>query len=124
MKDGATTCSDDRLLVIGATNRPQEIDEAARRRLVKRLYIPLPDELARKQIINNLMRQQPSSLSDSDIEAIAKKTNGIIQNMAPLTISLLMQLHFPFFPEVHITVYHIIIVQESTLLLFCRIFWS
>lgn len=43
LKDGATTGEEDRLLVIGATNRPQELDEAARRRLVKRLYIPLPD---------------------------------------------------------------------------------
>lgn len=38
--DGAATSSEDRILVVGATNRPQEIDEAARRRLVKRLYIP------------------------------------------------------------------------------------
>jgi SpoVK/Ycf46/Vps4 family AAA+-type ATPase len=36
-QDGATTSQDDRLLVVGATNRPQELDEAARRRLVKRL---------------------------------------------------------------------------------------
>lgn len=43
MKDGATSGSDERLLVVGATNRPQELDEAARRRLVKRLYIPLPE---------------------------------------------------------------------------------
>lgn len=41
--DGATTDNDERLLVIGATNRPQELDEAARRRFVKRLYIPLPE---------------------------------------------------------------------------------
>lgn len=41
--DGATTDSEERILVIGATNRPQELDEAARRRFVKRLYIPLPD---------------------------------------------------------------------------------
>ena len=34
-QDGASTGSEDRLLVIGATNRPQEIDEAARRRFVK-----------------------------------------------------------------------------------------
>ncbi|XP_064382499.1 fidgetin-like protein 1 isoform X2 [Halichondria panicea] len=74
--DGATTCSDDRLLVIGATNRPQEIDEAARRRLVKRLYIPLPDGPARKQIITNLMKQQPSSLSQADIEEISTKSEG------------------------------------------------
>lgn len=37
------TGEEERLLVVGATNRPQELDEAARRRLVKRLYIPLPD---------------------------------------------------------------------------------
>ncbi|KAF5273488.1 hypothetical protein FQA39_LY07505 [Lamprigera yunnana] len=41
--DGATTDNDERVLVIGATNRPQELDEAARRRFVKRLYIPLPE---------------------------------------------------------------------------------
>lgn len=48
--DGATTSSDERILVVGATNRPQEIDEAARRRMVKRLYIPLPDDEARMQV--------------------------------------------------------------------------
>lgn len=42
--DGATTSEDDRVLIIGATNRPQELDDAVRRRLVKRLYIPLPEE--------------------------------------------------------------------------------
>lgn len=42
--DGATTKDEDRVLIIGATNRPQELDDAVRRRLVKRLYIPLPDE--------------------------------------------------------------------------------
>ncbi len=33
----------------------QELDEAARRRLVKRLYIPLPEHGARKRIIHNLL---------------------------------------------------------------------
>lgn len=42
---------EDRLLLIGATNRPQELDEAARRRLVKRLYIPLPDFEVRIQLL-------------------------------------------------------------------------
>lgn len=36
-----------RVLVIGATNRPQELDEAVRRRFTKRLYIPLPNEEGR-----------------------------------------------------------------------------
>lgn len=43
LQDGAGTNDDDRILIIGATNRPQELDEAARRRLVKKLYIRLPD---------------------------------------------------------------------------------
>ena len=30
--DGATTEGEERILVVGATNRPQELDEAARRR--------------------------------------------------------------------------------------------
>ncbi|CAG2067409.1 unnamed protein product, partial [Timema podura] len=42
--DGAATGEEERILFIGATNRPQELDEAARRRLVKKLYIPLPDQ--------------------------------------------------------------------------------
>lgn len=44
VQDGTGTGEEEHILVIGATNRPQELDEAARRRLVKRLYIPLPDE--------------------------------------------------------------------------------
>jgi len=56
--------------------RPQEIDEAARRRLVKRLYIPLPDAPARKQIVLNLMKQQPFLLSEDEIENICLKSEG------------------------------------------------
>ena len=60
--DGATTSSEDRILVVGATNRPQEIDEAARRRLVKRLYIPLPDSGAREQVSSYSYGQDHSIL--------------------------------------------------------------
>ncbi|XP_038046340.1 fidgetin-like protein 1 [Patiria miniata] len=74
--DGATTSSDDRLLVVGATNRPQEIDEAARRRLVKRLYIPLPEAPARRQIVQNLLAQQSYSLTEEELDRICQETDG------------------------------------------------
>lgn len=74
--DGATTNSEDRLLVVGATNRPQELDEAARRRFVKRLYIPLPESLARRQIVLNLMAQQPYNLTEKQMDQISNMSQG------------------------------------------------
>ncbi|NXH13217.1 FIGL1 protein, partial [Bucco capensis] len=74
--DGATTSSEDRILVVGATNRPQEIDEAARRRLVKRLYIPLPEASARKQIVTRLMSKEHCCLNEEEINLIVTKSNG------------------------------------------------
>lgn len=63
-------------MVIGATNRPQEIDEAARRRLLKRLYIPLPESQARATIVRNLLSNQSHCLSEEDIQWICSQTDG------------------------------------------------
>lgn len=74
--DGVGTNSDDSILIIGATNRPSEIDEAARRRLVKRIYVPLPDIKARKFIIQNLTDEYKSDISENDYESLADQTDG------------------------------------------------
>ncbi|XP_063821477.1 fidgetin-like protein 1 [Ostrinia nubilalis] len=74
--DGAATGDEERLLIIGATNRPHELDEAARRRLVKRLYIPLPEHDARKQMIENLLQSEPHELSDPQLGEVAALTAG------------------------------------------------
>lgn len=68
---------DDRILLIGATNRPQELDEAARRRMSKRLYIPLPEEAARAHIIRSLLQKDALlSLSDEEISVVAAQSEG------------------------------------------------
>ncbi|KAK4795068.1 hypothetical protein SAY86_013062 [Trapa natans] len=67
----------DQILLIGATNRPQELDEAARRRLTKRLYIPLPSSEARAWIIRTLLeKDELFKLSEDDMDAICKLTDG------------------------------------------------
>lgn len=74
--DGAATAAEDRILVVGATNRPQEIDEAARRRLAKRLYIPLPEGSARMQIVTNLMAREKNQLREAELQLVVSATEG------------------------------------------------
>ena len=66
----------DRILVVGATNRPQELDEAARRRFVKRLYIPLPEAAARCNLLGRLLRKNQHNLSPQEIDTIVARTQG------------------------------------------------
>jgi SpoVK/Ycf46/Vps4 family AAA+-type ATPase len=67
---------DDRILVVGATNRPQELDEAARRRLVKRFLVPLPNANARRTILKKLLETVSNNLSESDFDLVVAKTEG------------------------------------------------
>ncbi|KAF9118280.1 hypothetical protein BGW39_001329 [Mortierella sp. 14UC] len=67
---------EDRILIVGATNRPQEIDEAARRRFQKRLYIPLPEYEGRLGLMNKLLESQPHELNDDQIKDICERTAG------------------------------------------------
>ncbi|KAI8842592.1 YPL074Wp-like protein, partial [Chytriomyces cf. hyalinus JEL632] len=71
--DGCGTSSEDRILLIG---RPCEIDEAARRRFRKKLYIPLPEAEARMSLMNRLLLKQKNSLSPQEIDYIVAKTDG------------------------------------------------
>jgi fidgetin-like protein 1 len=72
--EGACSTKDsDRILVIGATNRPQELDDAARRRFNIRLYIPLPCELGR---LKNLIKNEKNEISEEEIKEISMNCEG------------------------------------------------
>uniref|UniRef100_A0AC35UHH4 AAA domain-containing protein n=1 Tax=Rhabditophanes sp. KR3021 TaxID=114890 RepID=A0AC35UHH4_9BILA len=76
--DGCATQSTDRILVMGATNRPFDLDEGVLRRFPKRIFIDLPDENARMQCIRKVLEKHntPSSLTASDLKGIARATTN------------------------------------------------
>ena len=65
-----------RVLVLAATNLPWAIDEAARRRFVRRQYIPLPEHATRETQLRTLLGQQKHNLSDADITQLVDLTDG------------------------------------------------
>lgn len=65
------------VFIIGATNRPDQIDSAILRpgRLDQLIYIPLPDEPARLSILKATLKRSPVA-SDVDLNYLAKATHG------------------------------------------------
>jgi transitional endoplasmic reticulum ATPase len=65
------------VFVIGATNRPDILDNAVTRpgRLDQLIYIPLPDYLSRLSIFKANLRKAPVS-PEVDLEKLAKSTEG------------------------------------------------
>ncbi|CCU75748.1 putative AAA family ATPase [Blumeria hordei DH14] len=72
-KEQEDTC---RVLVLAATNIPWAIDEAARRRFVRRQYIPLPEEKTRESHLKSLLSHQKHDLENDDIERLVNLTKG------------------------------------------------
>jgi katanin p60 ATPase-containing subunit A1 len=63
------------VMVLAATNRPWDLDEALRRRLEKRIYIPLPEVAGRTQLFEiNLSTVQLGP--DIEIEELVRRTEG------------------------------------------------
>jgi vacuolar protein-sorting-associated protein 4 len=73
--DGVGADSDG-VIVIGATNAPWALDQAIRRRFEKRIYIPLPEERARANMLKINLDKTPNNLTAQEMESIAKRTDG------------------------------------------------
>ncbi|TGZ81227.1 AAA-domain-containing protein [Ascodesmis nigricans] len=65
-----------RVLVLAATNLPWAIDEAARRRFVRRVYIPLPEEETRKLQFEKLLQAQKHQLGEEEMKKLVEMTDG------------------------------------------------
>jgi hypothetical protein len=62
------------VLILGATNTPWELDPAIRRRFEKRIYLPLPEEAARKAMFRQNLGSTPHSLTDEEFGQLARLT--------------------------------------------------
>jgi katanin p60 ATPase-containing subunit A1 len=63
------------VVVLAATNFPWALDEALRRRLEKRIYIPLPEKVARKQLFEINLRTVALD-NDVDCSDLACRTEN------------------------------------------------
>jgi vacuolar protein-sorting-associated protein 4 len=63
-----------KVLILGATNIPWELDAAIRRRFEKRVYIPLPEAEARTSMVRLHLGDTPNNLSDADFDKIGEIT--------------------------------------------------
>ncbi|GAB4841144.1 hypothetical protein Ancab_021888 [Ancistrocladus abbreviatus] len=73
--DGLRTKDNERVLVLAATNRPFDLDEAVIRRLPRRLMVGLPDAPNRAKILSVILAKEELS-SDVDLETVANTTDG------------------------------------------------
>lgn len=73
---GMQSEGDDRVLVMGATNRPFELDDAVLRRFPKRIHVQMPDKEARHLLLESLLLKQGSPLQQADIAKIARLTDA------------------------------------------------
>ncbi|KAF9106666.1 hypothetical protein BGX29_008815 [Mortierella sp. GBA35] len=69
-----------RVVVIAATNRPNSIDPALRRpgRFDREIRMEVPGESDRAKIISGLIRDMPHTLTETELNSLARMTNGFV----------------------------------------------
>ena len=67
--------ADEIVMVLATTNKPWDLDDAMRRRLERRIYVPLPSEAERREMLD--IHLHGATLSDDvDLGALAQRTAG------------------------------------------------
>ncbi|KAJ0740096.1 putative AAA+ ATPase domain, ATPase, AAA-type, core, AAA ATPase, AAA+ lid domain-containing protein [Helianthus annuus] len=73
--DGLRSKDSQRILILGATNRPFDLDDAVIRRLPRRIYVDLPDADNRLKILKIFLAKENIE-PDFDIRSLANATEG------------------------------------------------
>ena len=65
------------VLIIGCTNCPWDVDPAVLRRFPRRIFVPLPDDDARRGLIQHLLKKvDKHSLTSRHVSTLVKRTKG------------------------------------------------
>ncbi|XP_068123466.1 fidgetin-like protein 2 [Hyperolius riggenbachi] len=78
--DNMATSTDDNIVFIGTSQRPDDVDESAHHRFARRFYIAPPDNLARRQILHHTLAQQNYCLSEREMALLVQHTEGYSGN--------------------------------------------
>jgi cell division protease FtsH len=67
------------VIVVAATNRPEDLDEALLRpgRFDRKVYVPLPDTKGRRAILETHGKKTPLNMDEDSLEVIAQTTPGM-----------------------------------------------
>jgi ATPase family AAA domain-containing protein 1 len=78
--DGLETDDQDRtsnrILIVGATNRPQDLDAAILRRMPTRYHVPLPNQRQRVKIFELTLHGEQLD-DDVDLQSLASQTDSL-----------------------------------------------
>lgn len=75
MWDGLKTKENERVIVMAATNRPFDLDDAVLRRMPRRLLVDLPDSDNRQKILRVILSKEDLE-PDFDFKAVGDMTEG------------------------------------------------
>ncbi|XP_069086955.1 fidgetin-like [Pleurodeles waltl] len=78
--ESIATSANDNVIVIGTTQRPDDIEESVHRLFAKRFYISPPDTLARRQILHHTLAQQNYCLSEREMASVVQHTEGYLSS--------------------------------------------
>ncbi|XP_008547836.1 outer mitochondrial transmembrane helix translocase [Microplitis demolitor] len=73
--DGLITDPSCTVIIMGATNRPQDLDRAILRRMPATFHVGLPTEEQRTEVLRLILRAEPTD-EDVDIQTLSKLTEG------------------------------------------------
>ncbi|CAD8141729.1 unnamed protein product [Paramecium octaurelia] len=74
--DGIQSSDQDRVFLIAATNRPQDIDDAVLRRFTVKILIDQPELKVRVEMVKSLLSKVKNNLTEQQFQQVAEKLQG------------------------------------------------